>query len=284
MKTYCNVCNAEFSWTPLGNGSIEAQLTCPFCQTELSPHRNAGEDRQMTELPVKEKRGHPAGSAPQFGEETIFQPRLVFESLLSSDSEEGAEILAKGSPKRPEVVVAPGAPGGIGGELLDTNPVGEEQASAGLAQAAADAPTPESQGPSDRSSESASGTDPILDQQSIPDPSIDRSDKMEACLVLGRASNGVECLPLAAVRTVVGRRGALEGPERPDLTIDDPTVSGRHIQIDMIGNEFFIRDLNSRNGTFLSGRKVRFCQLLPGDEVRIGKTVLIFQTQSTEAA
>ena len=77
-------------------------------------------------------------------------------------------------------------------------------------------------------------------------------------------------IPLKTPRTIFGRTGA-------DVDLSDDTVSGRHFQVEALGHEFFIRDLHSRNGTFLNGRNVRHCELRPGDEVVVGRTVLIFQ-------
>ncbi len=45
-----------------------------------------------------------------------------------------------------------------------------------------------------------------------------------------------------------------------------------------MGREFFVRDLSSKNGTFLNGHRVRYSELLPGDELRAGDTVLVFRT------
>ena len=46
-----------------------------------------------------------------------------------------------------------------------------------------------------------------------------------------------------------------------DFQIKDPTVSRRHVSIIVRGNSFFISDLKSENGTFLSGNR-----LTPGKE------------------
>lgn len=80
-------------------------------------------------------------------------------------------------------------------------------------------------------------------------------------------------LRLTAAVTVLGRRGA-------DLAFDDPAVSGRHCQIEAMGREFFVRDLESRNGVFLNGHKIRYSQILPGDELRLGGTTLLFHAET----
>jgi len=78
-------------------------------------------------------------------------------------------------------------------------------------------------------------------------------------------------IPLKAPRTTFGRTHA-------DVDLSDDAVSGRHFEVEILGRELFIRDLESRNGTFLNGRSIRHCELRPGDEVLAGRTVLIFQT------
>jgi pSer/pThr/pTyr-binding forkhead associated (FHA) protein len=89
-------------------------------------------------------------------------------------------------------------------------------------------------------------------------------------LVLG-APPGKERIALNAARTTFGRA-------RADVVLADDTISGPHFQVDVMGREFFVRDLDSRNGTRLNGHPVRYSELMPGDELRIGETVLVFRT------
>lgn len=90
-----------------------------------------------------------------------------------------------------------------------------------------------------------------------------------AFLVLGAAA-GSERIALPSARTVFGRKGA-------DVELEDPAVSRRHFQVEVAGREFFIRDLDSSNGTFVNGERVRYTELLDGDEVRAGQTYLVFR-------
>jgi pSer/pThr/pTyr-binding forkhead associated (FHA) protein len=75
---------------------------------------------------------------------------------------------------------------------------------------------------------------------------------------------------LTLAKTVFGRHDA-------DVALDDPAISSQHFQIEAFGREFFLRDLDSRNGTFLNGSQVRYSQVLPGDQITAGKTSLIFR-------
>jgi FHA domain len=98
-----------------------------------------------------------------------------------------------------------------------------------------------------------------------------RTRRQPYFLVVG-ALAGEERLALTSSRTVFGR-------DEGDVKLADAAVSGKHFQIDVVGEEFFVKDLGSRNGTQLNGHPVRYAELLPGDEVRAGETVLIFRLE-----
>jgi hypothetical protein len=93
-------------------------------------------------------------------------------------------------------------------------------------------------------------------------------------LVLG-APAGEEKLSITRAKTVFGRGEV-------DVKLADPTISGSHFQVEAFGKEFFVRDAGSRNGTFLNGTKIQYSQILPGDQVTIGKTTLIFRTSDDD--
>jgi pSer/pThr/pTyr-binding forkhead associated (FHA) protein len=72
--------------------------------------------------------------------------------------------------------------------------------------------------------------------------------------------------------TVVGRnQGAIR--------LGDAAVSARHFQIEERGTEFFLRDLNSSNGTFLNGHRVRSAKLESGDRIGAGGTTFTFSVR-----
>lgn len=54
-----------------------------------------------------------------------------------------------------------------------------------------------------------------------------------------------------------------------DISFSNAFASSRHAEILINGNEFFINDLNSSNGTFLNGRRVKNKPLKPGDVIYI---------------
>jgi DNA-binding NtrC family response regulator len=69
-----------------------------------------------------------------------------------------------------------------------------------------------------------------------------------------------------------------------DLVLTDPTVSRRHLEIERTPKGLLLRDLGSRNGTYLDGRQVIQVVLQSGDKVQLGKTKLSIKpdTRTTE--
>jgi pSer/pThr/pTyr-binding forkhead associated (FHA) protein len=54
------------------------------------------------------------------------------------------------------------------------------------------------------------------------------------------------------------------------LVIDDPLVSRRHAEIEYAEEGWLLRDLGSRNGTFVDGQRCAFVAVTDGGEVRLG--------------
>jgi pSer/pThr/pTyr-binding forkhead associated (FHA) protein len=66
-------------------------------------------------------------------------------------------------------------------------------------------------------------------------------------------------------RTTLGRR------PYNDIVIDNLAVSGEHAVLQMTGNEVYLEDLNSTNGTYVNGKAVKKQLLQNNDTVEIGK-------------
>lgn len=112
------------------------------------------------------------------------------------------------------------------------------------------------------------GTELIAQKAELPSPFLDL-ETQPYLLILG-ARPGEERRPIVRAKTSFGRQEA-------DVNLADPSVSSTHFQIEAFGSEFFLRDLSSRNGTFLNTNRVRYSQLLPGDQITAGRTTLIFR-------
>lgn len=67
-----------------------------------------------------------------------------------------------------------------------------------------------------------------------------------------------------------------------DLVIDDIALSRMHCRFEQVDGEVFVRDMNSRNGTYLRGVPVGRARLSRGDEIRAGNIVVRFD--GTDAA
>jgi uncharacterized membrane protein len=71
--------------------------------------------------------------------------------------------------------------------------------------------------------------------------------------------------------TVLGRS------PRSHVPVDDGRVSAEHARIERQGQAYVLRDLGSRNGTYVNGRRVSGAVVLhPGDQVRVGQTNFAF--------
>ncbi|MCP4203873.1 MAG: FHA domain-containing protein [bacterium] len=79
-------------------------------------------------------------------------------------------------------------------------------------------------------------------------------------------------MPLTGPRTEVGRKGA-------HVVIADPALSASHFAIEAKGDSFFVRDLDSSNGTRLNGHKVRSARLKSGDTIHAGETTFSFRIE-----
>lgn len=63
-----------------------------------------------------------------------------------------------------------------------------------------------------------------------------------------------------------------------DIVLQDNQASRQHAEVSQQGEQYFVRDLGSTNGTFVDGERVTGPRLLqPGDQIQIGETILGFQ-------
>ena len=61
-----------------------------------------------------------------------------------------------------------------------------------------------------------------------------------------------------------------------DLVLTDPTVSRHHAVVEEKADGYVLRDLNSTNGMFLEGARIREGYLVAGSAIRLGETDMIF--------
>lgn len=83
---------------------------------------------------------------------------------------------------------------------------------------------------------------------------------------------------LSKDRTSLGRR------PYNDIVIDNLAVSGEHAVLQMSGNEVYVEDLNSTNGTYVNGKAVKKQLLQHSDTVEIGKYKISYVNETPNPA
>ncbi len=84
-------------------------------------------------------------------------------------------------------------------------------------------------------------------------------------------------VPLTKDRTSLGRR------PYNDIVIDNLAVSGEHAVFQMTGNEVYLEDLNSTNGSYVNGKTVKKQLLQHTDTVEIGKYKIKYINEAVTA-
>lgn len=68
------------------------------------------------------------------------------------------------------------------------------------------------------------------------------------------------------------------------IHIEDPSVSGRHAQLHLVGETFHLQDLDSTNGTRVNGEAVTSAALRVGDRILFGKVEACFECDVSDEA
>jgi DNA-binding NarL/FixJ family response regulator len=86
-----------------------------------------------------------------------------------------------------------------------------------------------------------------------------------------------ELVPLSGDKVTIGKDGG------NDVVIEsDATVSRLHAALERFASGWCLRDLGSRNGTFVNGERIFGERVLrAGDEIRVGKTRLVYRADVT---
>ena len=87
---------------------------------------------------------------------------------------------------------------------------------------------------------------------------------MAAKLIVSKNNREISQVPLERTVITIGRKHV------NDVHLDDPGVSGSHAKILTVGNDSFLEDLNSTNGTLVNGNKVTKTPLKDQDLIQIG--------------
>lgn len=107
--------------------------------------------------------------------------------------------------------------------------------------------------------------EPITEQFELPAGDTSKSSARDRGVLVrvDGPSNG-QVHSLSAAEVVIGRASA------SDFRLTDEGVSRRHALLVHTRGHYFIQDLDSSNGTFLEGRRVRRAPLMEGDLIQFG--------------
>ena len=94
---------------------------------------------------------------------------------------------------------------------------------------------------------------------------------MDVNLVLLKNDGSHKFFSLPSSVTVIGRRHSC------DLCIPLMSVSKRHCQLNFDEGVLRIRDLGSRNGTYLNGKRIDEAVVQAGDSIKIGPLTFVLQ-------
>ncbi len=67
------------------------------------------------------------------------------------------------------------------------------------------------------------------------------------------------------------------------IVLHDTEVSRHHAEIRRINGDYAISDLNSSNGTYINGRRIRHQTLATGDQLQVGSTLMLYTGPAEEA-
>lgn len=94
----------------------------------------------------------------------------------------------------------------------------------------------------------------------------------EAFLYVEKGPGAGQLVPVLQGETVVGRSSESE------LQLNHPSVSRKHAVLSRRGEQYFLVDAGSQNGTYVNWAKTRGeAEIFPGDQVSIGSAVLVLR-------
>jgi diguanylate cyclase (GGDEF)-like protein len=98
---------------------------------------------------------------------------------------------------------------------------------------------------------------------------IDWANYHLACLVILAGPRMGEKFPLSKERSLIGRQ------RDADISIEDAVISRGHAElVRKPDGAVVLRDLDSKNGTFCNDEKIRERELVEGDLLRVGSSIL----------
>ncbi len=111
--------------------------------------------------------------------------------------------------------------------------------------------------------------DTEADQEMQAEYGVQGSELKPAFLYVERGPGAGQLLEVKQGTVVVGRASV------SDLRLQHPSISRRHTQIKRVGEQFFVKDLGSQNGTFVNKTRIGTeVEVKPGDSIAMGNALL----------
>jgi pSer/pThr/pTyr-binding forkhead associated (FHA) protein len=130
----------------------------------------------------------------------------------------------------------------------------------------------------------------VKSEQSLPPPTAtspsgaptvhfsERDGSTQGRLVVLQGQRLDASYPIGGPRLTMGRA------ENHDVVLFDPAASRQHAEIRANGNDYWVVDPGSANGTFVNGHRIRETRLKHGDRIRVGATEFRFELVPTAEA
>ena len=111
--------------------------------------------------------------------------------------------------------------------------------------------------------------DTEADQEMQAEYGVSGTEYKPAFLYVERGPGAGQLLEVKQGTVVVGRASV------SDLRLQHPSISRRHTQLKRQGEQFFVKDLGSQNGTFVNKQRIATeVEVKPGDSIALGNALL----------
>ncbi len=113
--------------------------------------------------------------------------------------------------------------------------------------------------------------DPVAAQVIVPKGRMAQTSGELVAKIIYVSADGLETDFVLGPTNSVGRH------PKNNIRLNDREISKEHAIIERRGLEWWLKDLNSSNGSFVNARKIRESKLTSGDEILLGSMRLVFQ-------
>lgn len=111
--------------------------------------------------------------------------------------------------------------------------------------------------------------DTEADQEMQAEYGVQGGEHKPAFLYVERGPGAGQLLEVKQGTVVVGRASV------SDLRLQHPSISRRHAQLKRVGEQFYVKDLGSQNGTYVNKERIGTeVEIKPGDSVAMGNALL----------